>query len=104
MKTQLALAGFIGAALVVAGVLFFLAYSESDAEGETDWIVTGLSMNLTDSGQLSIGVEYTVPGDQIGSWDASATSMNGSSMLTCWKTARIGAPIPDCLRTIVPQP
>ena len=100
MKMML-LSSVVAVSIATAAVMFFLAYSESDAE--EPWLVTGLSMTAATPERLTLEVEYTAPEGRTGHWKANASSTQSSPQMECWRTARIGAAIPDCLRAIWPQ-
>ena len=102
MKMML-LSSVVAVSVATAAVMFFLAYSESDAE-EPDWIVTGVSFALPVSERMSLGVEYTAPGGRTGRWEFSADpkALGESSLFECWGKVIIGSAIPECIRSSEP--
>ena len=97
-------------ALALLFSLVLVGCSDSDAQEVADapWIVTGTSFVLPEADRISLSVTYTAPHGRDGEWVLSVEPSSGfadSSPFKCWKQARIGEPIPDCLRDInSPQP
>ena len=89
------------AALVIVGCA--QDSSAQDTDSFEPWIVTGASLTLPVAERMSIGVEYTTPGNHIGRWEISIdpAALRASPMYECWREVVIGAPIPECLRTSI---
>mgnify|MGYP007100048377 CR=1 FL=1 len=99
MKAQIALSMFIGAALVVAGVLFFLAATTGESDAEEPWIVTAIRSEGTDQSPRLV-IEYTAFAG-VTTWErtvAGSSSTVANAVVTCWTSARVGSPLPDCAR------
>lgn len=97
--------------LLVGLVCAFLLVgcSEGNAQEAPDepWIVTGIEFAVPVSDRVTLGVTYTAPHGRDGKWlysIAPGAGFTESDPYTCWRQARIGEPIPDCLRSITGAP
>lgn len=78
----------------------------NDTSAESDpWIVTGVQFTLGDGPRFVLEADYTAPGGRDGHWRYEVTSEQTAKGITddpfyrCWKQARVGDPLPDCLRS-----
>lgn len=85
---RFALAGLLAAMLVVS-----VGY---DWWSDRPYIVTGISVSDR-AGILDLSLRYTIPGSGTGEW--SMEGQMAAAALACWRTAQIGARLPDCIRT-----
>ena len=87
-------------------LLFSLvACTPSEPASVEPWIVTGIGLSLEDRPRILLSVEFTGLTDQGGSWrfaidpGSSGDSFTDSPIYRCWQSARIGDPLPECMRS-----
>lgn len=91
----------LGLALVSA--LAVACTSSGDAAEVTvePWIVTGTELSLLGDGRYTVEVTYTAPGGS-GRWlwtVSRGANAAEQPWYQCWRTARIGGPLPSCMRS-----
>lgn len=71
------------------------------AKKDDPWIVTGLSVTPGDVA-VTVVAEYTAPNGRTGSWRGIGNPLdaqNARITFTCWQSAKVGEPLPDCMKT-----
>ncbi len=66
------------------------------------WIVMGVSAG----GERGLEIAYTLPGGGIGYWrhvSTPGTNAGTTGIVSCFLSARVGSPLPDCARRAFPD-